>query len=86
MKGERFDAAVSAAAGNLLEVQENVLRTLGKEEADIFEAQILLMRDVQLRNAVCGLCLEKRMNVEAVLAGSLGISTPQQSTSSRAKR
>lgn len=34
MNGQRFVAAVSAAAGNLLEVQENVLRTLGKEVAD----------------------------------------------------
>ncbi|NMQ29670.1 phosphoenolpyruvate--protein phosphotransferase [Candidatus Accumulibacter phosphatis] len=64
---ERFDAAVVAAEGKLLEVQENVRRTLGKDEAEIFEAQILLLRDVQLRDAVCALCLEKRMNVEAAV-------------------
>jgi phosphoenolpyruvate-protein phosphotransferase (PTS system enzyme I) len=40
---------------------------LGKVEAEIFEAQILLMRDAQLRDAVRELCLEKRMNVEAAL-------------------
>jgi phosphotransferase system enzyme I (PtsI) len=64
---ERFDVAVSAAEGKLLEVQASVRRTLGKVEAEIFEAQILLMRDAQLRDAVRELCLEKRMNVEAAL-------------------
>src|ERR1019366_1172094 len=64
---ERFDAAVSAAEGKLLEVQESVRRSLGKDEAEIFEAQILLMRDAKLRDAVRDLCLEKRINVEAAL-------------------
>ncbi len=36
MNGQRSAAAVSVAAGNLLEVQENVLQTLGKGEADIY--------------------------------------------------
>ncbi|WP_287461581.1 phosphoenolpyruvate-utilizing N-terminal domain-containing protein, partial [Accumulibacter sp.] len=64
---ERFDAAVLAAEGKLREVQESVRRTLGKDEAEIFEAQVLLLRDVQLRDAVRALCLEKRMNVEAAV-------------------
>src|ERR1035437_5539868 len=64
---ERFDVAVSAAEGKLLEVQASVRRTLGKVEAEIFEAQILLMRDAQLRDAVRELCLENRMNVETAL-------------------
>lgn len=63
----RFDAAVCAAEGKLLQLQQNVRRTLGKEEAAIFEAQILLMRDVHLRDAVDELCFEKRINVEAAL-------------------
>jgi hypothetical protein len=67
---ERFDAAVVAAEGKLLEVQENVRRTLGKDEAEIFEAQILLLRDAQLHDAVRELCLEKRMNVEAAVERS----------------
>jgi phosphoenolpyruvate-protein kinase (PTS system EI component) len=58
---------VVAAEGKLLEVQESVRRTLGKDEAEIFEAQILLLRDVQLRDAVRALCLENRMNVEAAV-------------------
>jgi phosphoenolpyruvate-protein phosphotransferase (PTS system enzyme I) len=64
---ERFDEAVSAAEKNLLEVQANVRRTLGQEEAAIFEAQILLMRDRQLRDAVCKRCHDEGMNVEAAL-------------------
>lgn len=64
---ERFDAAVIAAEQKLLVVQASVQRTLGKAEAEIFEAQILLMRDAQLRDAVRDRCLEKRMNVEAAV-------------------
>jgi phosphoenolpyruvate-protein phosphotransferase (PTS system enzyme I) len=64
---ERFDEAVSAAERKLLEVQASVQRTLGKAESEIFEAQILLMRDAQLRDAVRELCYKGRMNVEAAL-------------------
>jgi phosphoenolpyruvate-protein phosphotransferase (PTS system enzyme I) len=64
---ERFDVAVSAAEGKLREVQASVQQTLGNGEAEIFEVQILLMRDAQLRNKVRSLCLEKRMNVEAAV-------------------
>ncbi|WP_295487689.1 phosphoenolpyruvate--protein phosphotransferase [Accumulibacter sp.] len=63
----RFDAAVYAAERKLLEVQESVRRSLGTDEAEIFEAQILLLRDVQLRDEVRQLCLENRMNVEAAV-------------------
>lgn len=63
----RFDEAVSAAERKLLEVQVSVQRTLGKAESEIFEAQILLMRDAQLRDAVRELCYKERLNVEAAL-------------------
>ena len=63
----RFDAAVTAVEGTLLEVQEKARRTLGEAEAEIFSAQILLLHDVQLRNAVIEHCLEKRLNVEAAV-------------------
>lgn len=63
----RFDDAVSAAEKNLLVVQKNVHQTLGKEEAAIFEVQILLLRDRQLRDAVRDFCYERRMNVEAAI-------------------
>ena len=37
----RFDAAVSAAAKKLLEVQESVRRSLGKDEAEILRASMI---------------------------------------------
>ncbi|HRF73226.1 MAG TPA: phosphoenolpyruvate--protein phosphotransferase [Accumulibacter sp.] len=64
---ERFDTAVAVAEEKLLEVQERLRRTLGNDEAEIFEAQILLLRDVHLRDAVRALCLDGRMNVEAAV-------------------
>lgn len=64
---ERFDAAVVAAEGDLLAVQNRVRRSLGEDEAEVFEVQILLMRDVELRDAVRALCFDKRMNVEAAV-------------------
>lgn len=64
---ERFDQAVSSAESKLLEVQASVERTLGKEEAKIFEAQIILLRDPQLREEIRKLCVTKRMNAEAAL-------------------
>ncbi len=64
---ERFDEAVSAAEGKLRELQTNVRRTLGKAESEIFGAQILLLRDVQLRDTVREICQRERLNVEAAL-------------------
>lgn len=64
---ERFDDVVSAAEGKLLEVQASVRRNLGNRGADIFETQIFLMRDAQLRDAIRDRYREKRMNVEAAL-------------------
>lgn len=64
---DRFDPAVAAVEENLLAVQASVERTLGKGEAKIFEAQILLLRDPQLRDAVRDLCLGQRMNVEVAV-------------------
>lgn len=67
MEMDRFDAAVVAAEGELLAIQDRVRRTLGEDEAEVFEVQILLMRDVELRDAVRALCFDKRMNVEAAV-------------------
>lgn len=63
----RFDAAVTVVEQKLQTVQAGVRRALGNAEAAIFEAQILLLRDVELRKAVHDVCLAKRMNVEAAL-------------------
>ena len=63
----RFDEAVAAVEKKLQRVQAGVRNALGSTEAAIFEAQILLVRDVELRRAVHDVCLVKRMNVEAAL-------------------
>lgn len=63
----RFDAAVSAAEVTLGKIQLDVHKTVGSAEAEIFGAQILLLRDPQLRDTVLKLCTEKQLNVEAAL-------------------
>lgn len=64
---ERFDAAVTATEKNLLDIQTTVQETLGEYTARIFEAQILLLRDVQLRDTVRETCLREQINAEAAL-------------------
>lgn len=68
----RFNAAVSAAEQDLLRVRESVRGRLGEKEAEIFDAQILLLRDEQLREAVREFCVEGRMNAEAALDDAIG--------------
>lgn len=64
---KRFDEAVTVVETKLQDVQASVRRALGNIEAEIFEAQILLLRDMGLRKAVHDVCLAKQMNVEAAL-------------------
>lgn len=68
---ERFDAAVIAVEKKLQVMQADVRRAFGSTEAAIFEAQILLLRDVELRKAVRDVCVAKRMNVEAALEAAI---------------
>jgi len=64
---KRFDEAVTVVETKLQIVQAGVRRALGNTEAAIFEAQILLLRDVGLRKTVHDVCLAKQINVEAAL-------------------
>lgn len=64
---ERFDEAVEAVGEELAEVGEGVRRALGNAEAEIFGAQILMLRDAKLRSAVRELCFGERINVEAAV-------------------
>lgn len=68
---ERFDVAVSAVEQTLQGVQSGVHRALGNTEAAIFEAQIHLLRDEELRQAVRNVCMAKRINVEAALEDAI---------------
>lgn len=64
---ERFDAAVVATEQELLRLQEEVEKTIGKREAAIFEAQILLLRDASLRERVSSCVQAQKINVEAAV-------------------
>lgn len=63
----RFDVAISEAEQDLLELQEKVQKQLGKQEAGIFQAHMLMLHDSLLREKVSDLCLTNKMNVEAAL-------------------
>ena len=67
----RLDAAISEAEAELLQLQETVQQQVGKAEAEIFGAQILLLYDPTLREAARDLCQTKRINVEAALDEAL---------------
>ena len=67
----RLAEAVDAVEQKLREVQAGVRRALGNTEAEIFEAEILLLRDIELHRAVRDLCVSKLINVEAALEESI---------------
>ena len=64
---EKLDAAISEAEKELLDLQERVQQKAGKQEANIFEAQILLLHDLSLREEISTRCLTQKINVEAAL-------------------
>ncbi|MCC7326354.1 MAG: phosphoenolpyruvate--protein phosphotransferase [Burkholderiales bacterium] len=68
---ERLDAAISIVERDLKRLQEIVQRDTGKHEADIFEAQVLLLHDVALREEVSTRCLSGKVNVEAAVDGAI---------------
>ena len=67
---ERFDAAILTVEQDLLKLQEEVQRTIGKQEALIFEAHILLLQDSAVRKEVSAFCLGERLNLEAAVASA----------------
>ena len=67
----RFDAATREAEQNLLALQKDVRQKIGKREAEIFGAQILLLHDPSLRNEVVGRCQGEKIDIEAALAGTI---------------
>lgn len=64
---ERLDAAISVVERDLLKLQAAVQREIGKPEADIFEAQALLLHDATLREEIRTRCLSGKLNVEAAV-------------------
>ncbi|HEY9175499.1 MAG TPA: phosphoenolpyruvate--protein phosphotransferase [Verrucomicrobiae bacterium] len=68
---KRLAEAVDAVERKLRDVQAGVQRALGNSEAEIFEAQILLLRDPELHQAMRDVCVNKRINMEAALEESI---------------
>jgi phosphotransferase system enzyme I (PtsI) len=64
---DRFDAAISDVEKDLLDLQKKVQHGVGREEAKMFEAQILLLHDPSLRKEVSARCLTDKINVEAAV-------------------
>ena len=63
----RFDAAIATAERALLQLQQEVQRGIGKQEAAIFETQVLLLRDPSFREQVSARVLTEKINVEAAV-------------------
>jgi phosphotransferase system enzyme I (PtsI) len=64
---ERFDAAVLTAGQELLKLKMQVERDIGKNEAGIFDAQLLMLQDPSLRREVSVRCLTGMVNVESAV-------------------
>ena len=64
----RFDAALKEAEDELVSLQKAVREKIGKEEAKIFDAQLLVLKDPTFLKEVSLLTLTKKTNIEAALA------------------
>lgn len=67
----RFDAAVQEARRNLLALQSDVRKNVGKREAGIFDAHLGLLLDPALRKEIATRCLNEKINVEAALSDAV---------------
>jgi phosphoenolpyruvate-protein phosphotransferase (PTS system enzyme I) len=64
---EKLDTAIFEVEKNLLNLQNKVQQRVGKNEARIFEAQILLLHDPSFREEISTRCLIEKINVEAAV-------------------
>jgi phosphotransferase system enzyme I (PtsI) len=63
----RFEAALDKAEKELHVLQATVGERIGSNEADIFAAHALLVRDAVFRNAVTAIVRDKQVNVEGAV-------------------
>lgn len=64
---ERFDAAVSEAAQNLLDVQQDIEQQIGSPAAAIFAAHGMVLHDATFRAEIATVCLTERVNLEVAV-------------------
>lgn len=60
-----LDNAIKAASEELLELESTALKTIGKEEAEIFTAQRMILEDPELIAAITKKVSEEMVNVES---------------------
>jgi len=72
---ERFDAAIVVAEKRMQELRHLAGRSLGENEAAIFDAHIGILHDSSLRETVRVLCATSKLNVEAALTEAIGTLT-----------
>ncbi|KRO00458.1 phosphoenolpyruvate-protein kinase [Levilactobacillus paucivorans] len=64
---ERFHQALVAAASDIETIKTRVNKNLGADRAQVFIAQMAMVRDAELVDPVTALIQEKRINAEAAL-------------------
>src|SRR5438552_9588559 len=67
----RFERALDQAEKELRALQQSVSERIGSNEAEIFTAQAMLVRDAVFRNAVTGIVRDKHVNVEGAVADAI---------------
>jgi phosphotransferase system enzyme I (PtsI) len=65
---QRFDAALARAEAELAALSQTVGERLGRDEGDIFVAQMLVLRDPSFHQQVTAILREQLVNVEAALS------------------
>lgn len=68
----RFDAAVSKAARELLDLQRGIEQQVGSHAAAIFAAHSLILRDATLREEIAAVCLAEKVNIEVAVEKVIG--------------
>ncbi|MFH1723683.1 MAG: phosphoenolpyruvate--protein phosphotransferase [Elusimicrobiota bacterium] len=69
---DRFDAALKTAEDELSALRDMVRQRIGKQEAEIFAAQMTVLRDPTLLKDVLHSVSHDRLNVEAALTDVIG--------------
>ncbi len=64
----RLDAAIDRAEQEIVALRKDVEKRIGADEADIFAAQAMVVRDHSLRSQVVSVISQDRVNVEAAVA------------------